>query len=138
MLETLKRLVPLAMVLLLVPLTASNASAAAAPAKVQVLRSAATLRDDGLVEISVRAKCDPDLAAFELDVSLTQGSALGATSIVQAGVVTCDALWHTVQVTVTPSVGTFGHGAATVDVFLGVFDQNEGDLEARASAKVRL
>ena len=92
----------------------------------------------GTHSIAVRARCDANLAAFELDVTVQQGTDIGEVSTVQAGVVTCDGGWHRVNVVVAPTSGAFSKGSAQVFVFLGVFDQSAGDLEARASGAVRL
>jgi hypothetical protein len=106
------------------------------PVHVRVLRSSGFLRADGRVGISVQGSCDPDLAAFELDVSLRQGEVVGSVSIVQAGVITCDDQPHNVRVKISPERGRFRHGRVTVDAFLGAFSQTEGDLEDTASTTV--
>jgi hypothetical protein len=137
MVRLVRRLVPLVALLVLVPLSGAHASPDA-PAKVRVNRGSAFLRQDGRVGITIRATCQPGLQAFELDVDVFQDPVLGQVSIVQAGVVTCDDRWHAVRVRVTPFGGTFTHGPATVSVFLGVFDPDEGDLDATTSARVRI
>jgi hypothetical protein len=116
----------------------TSAHAAREPARVDVLKASAALQDDGSVALVIRARCAGGLQAFELDVSVRQGSAIGSVSIVQAGVVVCDGAWHQVAVEVSPSTGAFIEGVATVDVFLGVFDPDAGDLDATATARVRL
>ena len=92
----------------------------------------------GEVLVSLRARCEIRLSAFELDVSVQQGTAGGSTTIVQAGVVTCDGHWQHVEVPVAPSVGSFASGTSTVDVFLGAFDQAQGDLEGTDTELVRV
>ena len=92
----------------------------------------------GQILVSLRARCETRLSTFELDVSVQQGTAGGSTTIVQAGVVTCDGHWQDVDVPVAPSVGSFAPGTSTVDVFLGAFDQGQGDLEGTDSETVRV
>ena len=125
-------------------------AAAREPAQVRINKGSSALQD-GNARIALRARCDANLAAFELDVTVQQGSVIGEVSTVQAGVVTCDGGqvrrveafrtdggWHRVNVVVVPTAGEFSRGRAQVFVFLGVFDQSAGDLEARASGSVRL
>jgi hypothetical protein len=96
------------------------------------------LKANGAAVVTVRTRCRPDVSAFELDVSVGQGDVFGSTTIVEAGVVPCDGHRHTIRVRVLPEAGAFVPGRATADAFLGVFDQEEGDLEARDTARVRL
>jgi len=112
-------------------------AAAREPAQIRINRGSSALQD-GSARIALRARCDANLAAFELDVTVQQGWVIGEISTVQAGVVTCDGGWHRVNVVVEPSSGAFSSGRAQVFVFLGVFDQDAGDLEARASGNVHL
>ena len=112
-------------------------AAAREPAQIRINRGSSALQD-GSARIALRARCDANLAAFELDVTVQQGAVIGEISTVQAGVVTCDGGWHRVNVVVEPSSGAFSSGRAQVFVFLGVFDQSAGDLEARASGHVHL
>ena len=122
---------------LLVGLVAGPATARE-PAQVRINRGGSSALQDGTAQISLRARCDANLAAFELDVTVQQGTIIGEVSTVQAGVVTCDRGWHRVNVVVVPTSGAFSRGRAQVFVFLGVFDQTAGDLEARAASTVRL
>lgn len=112
-------------------------AAAREPAQIRINGGHSTLQD-GNARIALRARCDANLAAFELDVTVQQGTVIGEVSTVQAGVVTCDGGWHRVNVVVAPTSGAFSKGRAQVFVFLGVFDQSAGDLEARASGSLRL
>ena len=112
-------------------------AAAREPAQVRINKGSSALQD-GNARIALRARCDANLAAFELDVTVQQSMVIGEVSTVQAGVVTCDGDWHRVNVVVVPTAGEFSRGRAQVFVFLGVFDQSAGDLEARASGTVRL
>jgi hypothetical protein len=138
MLRTARRLIPSVAVVLMMGTFVTSAHAAREPARVEVLKASAALRDDGSAALVVRARCASTLQAFELDVTVRQGSVTGSVSIVQAGVVVCDGAWHRVAVEVPPSTGAFTEGVATVDVFLGVFDPDAGDLDATATARVRL
>lgn len=96
------------------------------------------LRVDGIAPITVTTTCQTGQQAFELDVSIQQGGTSGSTTLTGAAIPPCDGSSHTVQVLVAPDVGSFVPGGATVDAFLGVFDQARGDLEATASASVEL
>lgn len=127
---------PLIALLLSVPSTGANA--APAPAHVRVLRTSAHLYRDGTVGVSVRARCQPGLQAFELDVDAVQGAVEGSTLIVEPAVIPCDRKPHRVRVRFPPNDGVFVHGAATVDVFFGVFDPDEGDLGANATAVAQI
>ena len=110
-------------------------AAAREPAQIQINRGSSALQD-GSARIALRARCDANLAAFELDVTVRQGAIIGEVSIVQAGVVTCEeagiastSWWHRAP---APS-----QAGALVFVFLGVFDQSAGgsrgeDLRHRA------
>ena len=71
--------------------------------------------------------------AFELDVTVEQGSVIGEVSTVQAGVATCDGAGIVSTSWSSPRPAT-SEGAAEAFVFLGVFDQSAGDLQAGASA----
>jgi hypothetical protein len=80
------------------------------------------------------------LSAFELDVSVSQGTGFGSVSrLAPPVIVPCDARWHRITVSVPADVGgSFTTGSAIIDVFLGVYDPTAGDLEARDSSTVRL
>lgn len=86
------------------------------------------LRIDGIVPLTVFARCQPGQQAFELDVSLHQAGASGSTTLLGPGLIPCDAISHPVRVLVSPDTGTFVPGPIDVDAFLGVFDPIEGDL----------
>lgn len=118
-------------------MTLAPAATAASDPVVMMIEKNAQLAG-GQILVSLRARCEPRLSAFELDVSVQQGTAGGSTTIVQAGVVTCDGHWQDVEVPVAPSVGSFALGTSTVDVFLGAFDQVQGDLEGTDSETVRV
>ena len=96
------------------------------------------LRVDGIAPITVSTTCQLGQQAFELDVSIHQGGVFGSTTLTGSAIPPCDGAPHRVRVLVAPDVGSFVPGDATVDVFLGVFDQVRGDLEATASVSVEL
>ena len=64
-------------------------AAAREPAQIRINKGSSALQD-GNAQIALRARCDANLAAFELDVTVQQGAVIGEVSMVQAGVVTCD------------------------------------------------
>lgn len=114
-------------------------STAKPPAAVIISERLARIGRDGSVPVKAWARCNPGLQAFEFDASVLQGSTFGSTTLIgPPDVVVCDGLWHAIVVKVLPESGSFRFGRATVDVFLGVFDPSDGDLEARDSATVLL
>ena len=115
---------------------APTATAASDPVVVMIKKNAQLA--GGQILVSLRARCEARLSAFELDVTVRQGTAGGSVSIVQAGVVTCDGHWQGVDVPVAPALGSFAPGTSTVDVFLGAFDQVQGDLEGTDSETVKV
>jgi hypothetical protein len=120
-------------------LLAGTSERAKPPAAVNISERPARIGRDGSVPVKVWARCEPGLQAFELDVSVGQGSAFGSTTIIgPPDVIVCDGLWHPILVRVLPERGSFRSGRATVDAFLGIFDPSEGDLEATDSATIRL
>jgi hypothetical protein len=96
------------------------------------------LRVDGIVPITVSTTCQLGQQAFELDVSVHQAGASGSTTLTGSAIPPCDSSPHDMRVLVAPDVGSFVPGDATVDAFLGVFDQTRGDLEATATVSVEL
>lgn len=134
--QIVRRITVFSVAVLLVGVVAWPA-AAREPAQIRINKGSSAVQD-GNARIALRARCAPSLAAFELDVTVQQGTVIGEVSTVQAGVVTCDGAWQRINVVVPPSSGTFSSGSAQVFVFLGVFDQSAGDLEARTSGRVRL
>jgi hypothetical protein len=109
-----------------------------APAATVKIDKHVRLKANGVAVVTFWARCRPDVSSFELDVSLRQGDLFGSTPRVEAGVVPCDGKPHRMRVGVLPEAGAYVPGRATADIFLGVFDQEEGDLEARDEARVRL
>ena len=93
------------------------------------------LRVDGIAPITVSTTCQSGQQAFELDVSIHQGSSFGSTTLTGSAIPPCDGSPHRVRVLVARR-RVVRPGDATVDVFLGVFDQVRGDLEATASVSV--
>ena len=127
--------------MLLAPAVASAAPAETTrSAVVQIAKRATPINADGSVDVVMWVRCATRLSAFELDTSVAQADTFGATNLVQAGVVPCDGKRHRTVVNVSPDEGQepFHPGIATIDVFLGLYSQATGDIEARDSAKVRL
>ena len=129
-------------VLALVPVTAPAAVAAPAAKQTLVVRIVAAhveLNADGTVSVPLRARCSRPLDAFEVDVSVRQGSTFGSVSLIGAEFPACTGRWQRTTLTVPAEAGTFGPGPATVDAFLGAFDPVGGsDLAAEDTATVRL
>jgi hypothetical protein len=131
----------LAALLILSVQTASAAQAAPNPLVVMISKGQTSLNSDGTVQVALRVRCQAPLQAFELDVSVLQGTTFGSVVIVEAGVVSCDGRWHRVSVQVPAQVGgtAFMSGTVTISVFLGAFDPVAGiDLEARDSISTSL
>jgi hypothetical protein len=105
---------------------------------VDIVEQDTRLKTDGSVPISVSALCRAGQQAFELDVSLQQGSVFGSVTLLGPGLMPCDGARHRLTVRVTPETGSFVPGAADVGVFLGVFDPDEGDLDLTDTATIQL
>ena len=106
--------------------------------KVKVQHGQAQIGDDGSVSLTIRARCDEGLNAFEIDAGVRQDGAFGSVTLLQSNVTPCDNRWHAINVIVQPESGTFSPGRANVSVFLAAFDPVEGDLAAEDSATIRL
>ena len=116
-----------------------SAPAVAADALVvQIKAGQVTLNADGTVSVPLRAKCSSSLDAFEVDLSVTQGTVSGQNNTVGGSFPACTGKWQSTTLIVAADYGAFTTGPATISVFLGAFDQMQGDLEARDSAIVRL
>jgi hypothetical protein len=124
--------------LVLAPAVGATAAPAAPVLKVDIKAGQVRLLPDGSVSVPLRARCSPSLDAFEVDLSVVQGSAIGENNTVGGAFPACTGTWQQITLTVVPFAGTFTSGTATISVFLGAFDQVQGDLEARDSATVRL
>lgn len=124
--------------LVLGPAAGATAAPTAPVLAVDIKAGQVRLLPDGSVSVPLRARCSPSLDAFELDLSVVQGSAVGENNTVGGAFPACTGSWQQITLTVAPSTGTFTSGTATISVFLGAFDQVQGDLEARDSATVRL
>jgi hypothetical protein len=115
--------------------------ATAAPGTVLTIEIKAAqvrLLPDGTVSVPLRARCSPSLDAFEVDLSVVQGSVSGQDNTVGGEFPACTGKWQQITLTVAADYGAFTCGPATIDVFLGAFDPVQGDLEARDSATVQL
>jgi hypothetical protein len=107
-------------------------------ASARIVDRPALLRNDGGVRLTISAKCDPSLQAFELDVSVAQYQASGSLSeLAPPAVVLCDGSRNRKSVTVYPSTGTFIAGNAAVSLFVGFYDpEADQDLAREDSATV--
>jgi hypothetical protein len=121
------------------PVGAAKAGAAGNRFVVKVVTPKVDLNADGSVSVPLRVRCSPPLDAFELDVSVRQGTTFGSVSLLGTAFPACTGAWERTTVTVSAEAGTFAPGSATVDVFLGAFDPVAGgDVSAEASAAVTL
>jgi hypothetical protein len=117
---------------------APPSAAAPEPLVIRVMKGQTALMPDGRVLVPIRARCYPPLDAFEIDVSVAQGTSFGSTILGQAGAPPCDGRWHRTVVTVAAETGGFVAGTATVGSFIGAFDPNDGDLDATDDVTVKL
>lgn len=101
--------------------------------KGQVQRAA-----NGTVLVPLRARCQPPLGAFELNVSVLQDAVFGSVFLLGTNFPPCDGRWHRLTVAVAPDAGSFVAGRATVDASLSAFHPTEGDLIVFDTATVRL
>jgi hypothetical protein len=88
--------------------------------------------------VPIRARCQPPLGAFELNVSVRQETVIGCVFLLGTGFPPCDGRWHRTTVAVPPDAGSFVAGRATVDTSLSAFHPTEGDLIVFDTATVRL
>lgn len=105
---------------------------------VDISRSQVQLAADGTVVVAVRARCQPPLGAFELIVSVRQGTTIGSVLLLGTGFPPCDGRWHRTTVAVAPDSGSFVAGSATVEAALSAFHPTEGDLIVFDTVTVRL
>jgi hypothetical protein len=96
------------------------------------------LATNGTVLVPLRARCQPPLGAFELNVSVRQDAVFGSVFLLGTNFPPCDGRWHQTTVTVAPDAGSFVAGRATVDASLSAFHPTEGDLIVFDTATVRL
>jgi hypothetical protein len=109
------------------------------PASANIAERPLKIGRDGGVTVTVWARCAPGLQAFEFDAGVTQGSTFASGSVIgPPDVLTCDDLWHPLRLRVFPESGRLHSGPATVNIFLGVFDPNDGDLDVTDAARVWL
>src|SRR3954454_6748735 len=115
-------------------------TAHAAPRSTVVLPANATLLADGSVQITMKVRCNDQQQAFEWSVDIRQGTIFGNDSAgPQAGLITCDGRFHTVQALVPGANGPFTAGRANVPalVQLGSFGGGEVQLEDQAGVRLR-
>ena len=114
---------------------AATAGESTAFASVRIVDRPAVLRADGGVRLAIAARCDPNLQAFELDVSVAQYRASGFLfRLAPPAVVLCDGFRHRQRVIVYPESGTFAPGNADVSVFVGFYDPQADQDLAREDA----
>ena len=94
--------------------------------------------DDGIVEVIAWTTCSPGLTAFELDLSVNQGSSFGSQSMLFSGVVPCDGLRHETRMSISAETGRFEPGPATLSAYLAANQGGGGDIEATDEANVTL
>ena len=124
------------------------ASAAAVPERqagagnllvAKIVAAQVELEANGTVSVPLRVRCDPSLDAFELDVSVNQGSTFGSVNLIGTPFPACTGRWERITLSVAAEARTFGPGPATVGVFLGAFDPATGrDTSVEDSATVTL
>jgi hypothetical protein len=94
--------------------------------------------DVGAVLVPLRARCEPGVSVYELDVNVRQRTAFGSASMLRAGLIPCDGRWHRITVSIAPSQGSFVSGEATVEAVLHGFHPAEGDFSANDTVTVNL
>jgi hypothetical protein len=126
--------------LLIASLIVVSAPAATAANRLVVKISGGQVKLDanGSALVTLRARCQPPLDAFEVDVSVRQGATFGSVVLLGTEFPACDGRWHQITVSVAPDAGSFVSGVATVDASLSAFDPVEGDLIVFDSVTVRL
>jgi hypothetical protein len=143
-----RRLVVSLVVAALIGVSATAATAAPQPVAaatsarnrlvVEISGGKVQLAADGTVVVPIRARCQPPLGAFELNVSVRQQTVFGSVFLLGTGFPPCDGRWHRTTVAVPPDAGSFVAGRATVDASLSAFHPTEGDLIVFDTATVRL
>jgi hypothetical protein len=120
------------------PPSQASAADAAQTLVVRVVKGQVELDVGGAVLVPLRARCEPGVSVYELDVSVRQGTAFGSASMLRAGLIPCDGRWHRITVSVAPSQGSFVSGEATVEAVLQAFRPAEGDFSAYDTVTVKL
>jgi hypothetical protein len=139
MIRSLLRVLLPVLVLVSGVLVAGPAVATTPTIEVQVVERPTELRPSGLVAVVVRARCSPQYDAFEVDVSVNQGTVFGSVSRLGERYPVCDGTWKRNTFYVRPESGRFHHGLATVSLYLGAYDTVEDhDVEATDSERVRI
>lgn len=116
-------------------------TAQAVPPSAVVLPMKATLLADGSVQITMKVRCNDQQQAFEWSVDVRQGAIFGNDSAgPEAGLITCDGKFHTVDALVPGANGPYTAGRANVQALVQVFDAVEGsdaELEDREMVRLR-
>ncbi len=106
-----------------------------APIEVRLGTQPVRLTGTGMVLLAVRVRCSPGVQAFELDASVSSGSAFGSvTRLAPPAIVPCDGRWNRATIKVAAESGTFtvGRAAYEVSVFGYSPPPDEGDSGASA------
>ena len=83
-------------------------------------------------------RCRPGQQYFEIDLGVTQGETRGSVSGPPPDF-TCDNVKHDAVIRVHPEgSGAFVAGQAQADLFVGIFDPEEGDLDLTDQAILTL
>jgi hypothetical protein len=120
------------------PQPVAEAASARNQLVVDISKGQVQLAANGTVLVPLRARCQPPLGAFELNVGVLQDGVFGSVFLLGTGFPPCDGRWHRLTVTVAPEAGSFVAGRATVDASLSAFDPVEGDLIVFDTVTVRL
>ncbi|MBA2560821.1 MAG: hypothetical protein H0V07_13240 [Propionibacteriales bacterium] len=119
------------------PAQAAVSGAGASSVAVRIAPHRTAINADGTVEVVMRIQCKDGYNVFEIDTSVVQPDAQGSSTEIGPFLAPCDGKKHRRVVEVAPSSGTFHLGAATLSVFVGVFD-GRSDLQATDEVTVRL
>jgi hypothetical protein len=106
---------------------------------VRIRASQITLNADGTVSVPLRVRCATELDAFEVGVSVRQGSTFGGFSVLGGEFPACTGKWQQTTLMVAAESGTFVSGTATVTAYVAAYDTVEDhDVFAEDSETVRL
>jgi len=103
-----------------------------------IARTERPVAADGSVQIRVWLRCRPGQQYFEIDLGVTQGDTRGSVSGPPPDF-TCDNTRHDAVIRIHPEgSGAFVPGQAQADLFVGIFDDEEGDLDLTDQASLTL
>jgi hypothetical protein len=125
---------------LLLAAASTGTAQAVAPSAV-VLPSKGTLNPDGSVDITMKVRCNETQQAFEWSIDVRQGTVFGNDSDgPDAGLITCNGHFQTVQAHVVGANGPYVAGSADVQALVQLGDVGGGadtELEDRAVVRLR-